>query len=237
MNRRPEIRERRKREKRRQRRTFVLVVLAAAALVTAAMIYPSIAPIGDFASITPIARPQTDGRQIGDASAPVLIEMYEDFQCPGCKAFTDSIEPRILDAYVATGQARLTYRHYPFLGEESLQAAHASMCADAQGRFWDYHDMLFANQVGENRGAFADRRLLAFAESLGLEMEAFQTCFDEQAHEAEIAQDLEAASQAGVHSTPTILVNGVIVPSATPGAVTGFPEISAAIEAALADPG
>jgi protein-disulfide isomerase len=208
--------------------------LGAAALVAAAAIYPSIAPVGDVVSITPIARPQTDGRQIGDPSAPVLIELYEDFQCPGCKAFTDSIEPRILDAYVATGQARLIFRHYPFLGEESLQAAHASMCADAQGRFWDYHDMLFANQAGENRGAFVDRRLLAFAENLGLETDAFGDCFDEQAHEAEIAQDVQDAREAGVSSTPTILVNGVIVPSATPGAITGFPEISAAIEAALA---
>jgi protein-disulfide isomerase len=234
MNRRPEIRERRKREKRRQRLTFALIVLAAAALVAAAIIYPSIAPIGDVVSITPVARPQTDGRQIGDPSAPVLIELYEDFQCPGCKVFTDSIEPQLLNAYVATGQARLIFRYYPFIGPESLQAAYASTCADEQGRFWDYHDMLFANQQGENRGAFVDRRLLAFAEDLGLDMDAFQVCFDEQAHESEIAEDVEAARQAGVTSTPTILVNGVLVPSATPGAITSFSEIAAAIEAALA---
>jgi protein-disulfide isomerase len=234
MNRRPQIRERRRREKRRQRLTFVLVVLGAAALVAAAAIYPSIAPIGDVVPITPIARPQTDGRQIGDPSAPVLIELYEDFQCPGCKLFTDSIEPQVLDAYVATGQARLVFRHYPFIGPESLQAARASMCADDQGRFWDYHDMLFTNQRGENLGAFADRRLLAFAEDLGLDMDTFQACLDEGPHDTEIAQERDTGAQAGVSSTPTILVNGVIVPSAVPGQITSFAEISAAVEAALA---
>jgi protein-disulfide isomerase len=237
MNRRPEIRERRKREKRRQRLTFVLIVLGAVGLVAAALIYSSLAPVGDFVSITPIARAPTDGLQIGDPAAPVLVELFEDFQCPGCKAFTDSVEPQLLEAYVTTGQARLVFRQYPFIGAESLQAAYASMCANEQGRFWDYHDMLFANQVGENRGAFADRRLLAFAEDLGLDMDAFRTCFNDQTYETEIAQDLQAGQQAGVRSTPTVMVNGEIVPSATPGSITGFAEISAAIEAALAGPG
>jgi protein-disulfide isomerase len=234
MQRRPEIRERRKKERRRQRLTFVLVVLAAVLVVIAGMLSSRLAPIGEIVTIIPGSHPQAEGTQLGDPNAPVLIEIYEDFQCPGCQAFTQSIEPQVVDAYVATGQARLVYRHYPIIGPESLQAAHASMCAEEQGRFWDYHDLLFANQQGENQGAFADRRLVAFAEALGLDMEAFETCFDDQRYEDQINADYAAGREVGVTATPSVFVNGTAVAGATSRSIPGFVEISAAIEAALA---
>jgi protein-disulfide isomerase len=234
MPRRPEIRERRQRERRRQRLTFVLIVLAAAIVVAAGILYPRVSPIGEITQITPIARPQADGREIGNPNAPVLIELFEDFQCPGCQAFTFSTEPQLLEAYVQPGLARLVFRFYSFIGPESVQAANASLCADEQGRFWDYHDMLFANQQGENQGAFNDRRLVAFAEGLSLDMPAFEACFGDSRYEQEIAQDRQAGADLGVTSTPSIVVNGQLVASANPGFIPSYAEISAAIEAALA---
>jgi predicted DsbA family dithiol-disulfide isomerase len=71
------------------------------------------------------------------------------------------------------------------------------MCANEQGRFWDYHDMLFANWDGENQGAYADRRLRAFADSLGLDKNAFGQCFDENRYKDQIDADRSAAEQAG----------------------------------------
>jgi protein-disulfide isomerase len=233
MPRRPEIRERRQRERRRQRLVFALIVLGAAVVVAAAMLYPRIAPIGEIVQITPVARPLAEGREIGDPSAPVVVELFEDFQCRGCREFTASTEPQLISAYVETGEARLVFRHYAFIGPESVQAANAALCAEEQGRFWDYHDILFANQVGENQGAFVDRRLVGFAESLGLDLEAFQSCFEESRHEQEIAQDRAAGTELGVTSTPSIVVNGQLVVSTNPGFIPSFGEISAAIEAAL----
>jgi protein-disulfide isomerase len=234
MPRRPEIRERRQRERRRQRLTFVFIVLAAVIVVAAGILYPRVSPVGEIAQITPIARPQVDGRQIGDPNAPVLVELFEDFQCPGCREFTTSLEPQLIDAYVQSGQARIVFRFYAFIGPESVQAANASLCADEQSRFWDYHDMLFANQRGEDQGAFTDRRLEAFAESLGLDMPAFQSCFGDSRYEQVIAQDRQAGGDLGVTSTPSIVVAGQLVTSANPGFIPSYEEISAAIEAALA---
>ncbi len=94
--------------------------------------------------------------------------------------------------------------------------------------------MLFANWNGENQGAFSDKRLVAFAETLGLDMNDFNECFQGNKYQDEINQDLAKGRQAGVNSTPSILVNGNQVTSATPGFVPSFQEIQQAVEAELA---
>jgi protein-disulfide isomerase len=137
---------------------------------------------------------------------------------------------------VKTGKARYVFRLYPFLDDgsaskESDQAANASLCAAEQGRFWDYHDMLFANWNSENAGAFTDKRLVAFAESLGLNLTDFNACFDDNKYKDQIAKDLADGKSAGVTGTPSLFVNGVIV---RPGFVPTYNDISQAVEAALA---
>jgi protein-disulfide isomerase len=107
------------------------------------------------------------------------------------------------------------------------------MCAAEQGRFWDYHDILFANWNGENQGAFLDKRLVAFAEALGLDMAAFNACFEENRYKAEIDQDLALGDELGVSGTPTVFVNGKQL---TPGFVPSFADIAQAVEAALSQP-
>jgi protein-disulfide isomerase len=108
------------------------------------------------------------------------------------------------------------------------------MCAGDENRFWDYHDMLFANWNGENQGAFSDKRLVAFAEAIGLDMPAFNACFDATLHEAEINTDLELARNSGVTGTPSVMVNGRII---SPGFVPSFQQISDVVEAELANSG
>jgi protein-disulfide isomerase len=176
-----------------------------------------------------------DGRAMGDPNAPVTIEVFEDFQCPACKSFSETIEPQVADAYIATGIVYYIFRHFPFLDDraprnESDQAASASMCAGDENRFWDYHDLLFANWDGENQGAFNNKRLVAFAEALGLEMAAFNSCFDGKLHEEEINAEFLLGRDSGVTGTPAVLVNGRIL---TPGFVPSFEQISDAVEAEL----
>jgi protein-disulfide isomerase len=232
-------RERRKQKQRKQRTYIVLGVVGVAAVIAALLIIPSLLPVGDIVVATPHERPMVDGRTMGDSNASVTIEVFEDFQCPACKSFTEQIEPQIVDAYVATGDVYYIFRHNPFLDDraprnESDQAASASMCAGDENRFWDYHDMLFANWNGENQGAFSDKRLVAFAEAIGLDMPAFNACFDATLHEAEINTDLELARNSGVTGTPSVMVNGRII---SPGFVPSFQQISDVVEAELANSG
>lgn len=103
---------------------------------------------------------------------------------------------------------RLTWRHYAFLGPESVRAAEATECAAEQERFWAYHDVLFARQAGENRGAFSDSNLKRFAADIGLERGAFDVCLDSQRHADLVQADTSAGARQGVRATPTLFVGG-----------------------------
>jgi len=234
------IREQRAKKSQRQRLITILAVVGVALVVAAVLIGPSLrsslAPVGEVVEIEPIERPFVDGRAMGVTDAPVLVEVWEDFQCPACKNFSEAVEPMIAETYIANGDVRYVYRHFPFIDgqsatKESQNSANASMCASEQERFWDYHDMLFANWDGENRGSFNDKRLIAFAETLGLDMEGFNECFDDNTYKAEIDADKNNGVQLGVTGTPSVFVNGQVL---TPGFVPSFQELSAAIDAELA---
>jgi protein-disulfide isomerase len=236
------IREKRRREQRRKRLMVVLAIAGVALLVTALLIAPTIqnaiTPVGDIVLITPMPRLMEDGTALGDPNAPVLIENYEDFQCSACKIFADNVEPFIFDNHVATGEVYYVFRHFPFLDDrvptnESNQAANASMCAAEQDRFWDYHDILFANLIGTNQGSFTDRRLVAFAEALELDVDSFNACFEENRYRDEIEADLRAGRALNVSGTPTVFVNGEML---TPGRVPSYQDVRQAIEAALSAP-
>jgi protein-disulfide isomerase len=207
------LRDKRQRERQRRRLTIILIVAGVALVVAAALIYPSLQPVGDIVAAPERDHPMAEGTAMGDPNAPIMVEEYSDFQCPACRVWYQTVEPEIVENYVKTGQVYLVYRHYPFLddrvaGSESDQSANASMCAAEQNRFWDYHDLLFTNQTGENIGAFSNRRLVAFAESLGLDMEAFNACFNSNAYSNEINRDTSQAAALGLPGTPSILVNG-----------------------------
>ncbi|MEJ2299964.1 MAG: thioredoxin domain-containing protein [Anaerolineales bacterium] len=235
------IREKRRQARQRQRLVTILIIVAGALFITGLLIAPSIrnrlTPVGNIIPITPQAHPMANGLAMGDSQAPVTIEVFEDFQCPACKNYTETTEPLIIENYVATGKAYYIFRQHPFIGKESFQAADASMCAEEQGRFWDYHDILFANWNGENQGAFSDKRLVAFAEELKLNMSEFNTCFQGNKYQDAINQDLAKGQQYGVTSTPSIFVNGQLVTSGTPGFVPSYQDIENAIKAASSGSG
>jgi protein-disulfide isomerase len=237
------IREQRIQRQRRNRILTILAIVAVAIIVVGLLVYPSIqaatAPVGEIISITPEPRPMAAGTAMGDPDAPVLIEIWEDFQCPACRDYSQNTEPLIAENYVATGDVYYVFRQYPFLddrvpGTESKQAANASMCAAEQERFWDYHDMLFANWDGENRGTFSDKRLVAFAEAINLDMDSFNSCFEANLYRADIDQDRADGTAVGVTGTPSVFVAGQQL---TPGFVPSYQQVSDAVEAALAASG
>lgn len=233
------IREKRRQAQRRKRLILILIVIGIALLVTGLLISPTlfnaISPDAKIVQITPVARPLVDGRSMGDQNAPVVVDVFSDFQCSACKIFAETVEPLLVENHIATGQVFLTYRHYPILDErvptnESQQAANASLCAAEQDRFWDYHDILFANFTGVNVGNFRDQRLIAFAESLDLDVDSFSTCFEENRFRNLIDEEIALGQERNVTGTPSVFVNGEII---SPGFVPSYQDLREAIEAEL----
>ena len=106
-----------------------------------------------------------------------------------------------------------------FLGDESQWAAEAAECAAEQGKFWDYHDKIFANHKGENQGVYSKDNLKKFAADLQLDTAKFNQCLDSGKYTAKIKQSNDAAAQVGINSTPSVVINGVLVPGQALGSL------------------
>ena len=111
---------------------------------------------------------------------------------------------------------RLEWRDFPYLGEESRRAAVAARAAQEQGRFWEYHDLLYENQGSKNAGAFSDESLIGFAREAGLDVERFESSFKGGKYEDIVEQVFREAQDAGIQGTPTFLINGRILVGAQP---------------------
>jgi protein-disulfide isomerase len=147
------------------------------------------------------------GHARGQASAPVTIEEWADFQCPACGQFARIVAPTLLSTYVAKGQVALVFHHMAFLGQESSWAAEAAECAGEQGKFFEYHDKLFSSQAGENRGAFSKDNLKRFGTDIGL-APSFAACVDSGKYAQAVRDDTKLGEGRGVTATPTLFVNG-----------------------------
>lgn len=168
-----------------------------------------------------------DGNICGDEDAPVKIIEYSNYQCPWCGRFARETEPEIEREYVATGKVQLEFRNVAVEGQASGLTAEAAECANEQGQFWAYHDMLYENPQNFSVGV-----LKGFAGELGLDREAFDECLDSHKYIDVIRQQREQAAEAGVEGTPSFLVNGTLVPGYLP-----FEQFQAIIEQALQEAG
>jgi protein-disulfide isomerase len=237
VSKRQQRREQMQRQQQRQRLILIGLIVAGAALVAFALIWPQVKSVGEIITVTPATLPNADGLSLGDANAPATIDVFEDFQCPACKSFTENTEPLIIENLVSTGKARYVFHNYPFIddntnplgGGESDQAANAAMCANEQAKFWEMDSILYANWNGENQGNLSDRRLQAMAESIGLDMSAFNACFSANKYEAEIKADFNKGKEMGVSGTPSVFVNGQ--QAGQPGKIPTYDDIAQAVNA------
>lgn len=144
----------------------------------------------------------------GDPKAPVTIVEFSDYQCPFCKK-TESVLSSILEKY--NGRVKLAYMDFPLreIHEHAESAAQASRCAGEQGKFWEFHDALFADPA-----KLEDADLIARAHSLGLPEAPFRACLASGKFKASIDADREAGVKAGVGGTPGFFVNGVFLSGA-----------------------
>ncbi len=207
----------------------IRIAAAAAVLVVGGLIAMSPRALPTVTIPATVDRPYAgEGATLGPADAPVTVEEYSDFQCPYCRRFAVETLPRLEETYIAAGQVHFVFHFFAFIGDESIRAAEAVECAGEQGRAWDYMDTLWANQRGENRGAFADSYLKSFAEGLGLETLHFSTCLDTRRYREAVMQETRDGRARGVTSTPMFFVNGKLVSGAQP-----FEVYQQEIEAAL----
>lgn len=153
--------------------------------------------------------PGVDNRMIrGRASAPVVIEEFGDYQCPECGNFTRKIEPALISRYVNAGVARIAWRDFPFYGEQSTRAAVAARAAGEQGRFWQYHDALFAHQFAAKSGKLTDAYLRGVARDLGLNLGTYDAAVKGGRLNGKVRADYEFGQSLGVPGTPAFLING-----------------------------
>jgi protein-disulfide isomerase len=153
------------------------------------------------------------GPSKGPADAPIVMVDFSDFQCGYCRKFQLETLPRLDRQYMQTGKLRYVFRHLAILGEASVQAAQASVCAFEQGRFWPYHEMLF-----NNRGplAFTVGRLKQYAETLKLDTKAFNACVDSKKYARVVETETLLARALGSTGTPSFLIKGQLIMGAHP---------------------
>ena len=200
---------------------WLIVIIVLSVIVFGVLIYPAVSsllkPVGEInvpsESVMPTDKVPAGELAAGDSAAPVKLEVYADFQCPACGNYAREIEPLVVQNYVTNGKVYLVFRNYAFLdrnagNKESHRAAEAALCADDQNAYWKYHAILFANQTGENVGDFLEKRLVAFAEKLGLDVPAFQDCLKSGKHAQRVLDEYEEGKNRGVDSTPSFFING-----------------------------
>jgi protein-disulfide isomerase len=153
---------------------------------------------------------------LGEEKAKVEIVVFSDYQCPYCERFFKTVEPILRDQYVKTGKAKIAWRDFAFLGPESFLAAEAARCANDQGKFWQYHDLLFMKQNGENQGTFAKEKLKSFALELGLNQTDFDSCLDSGKYTQAVKDDSDYGKSIGVTGTPATFISGELIEGVDP---------------------
>ena len=177
-----------------------------------------------------------DGRSLGKADAPVTLDVWSDYQCPACGQFAKIVEPVLIAKYVTPGTLRIVHHDAAFQGartkapyDESVEAGVGARCAAEKNLYWQFHDWLFANQSGENKGAFADARLRAIATAVGLDVAAWDACRATGTQQTAVRSETQEGVSKGLSSTPTMYLNGETIVG-----VTSAAELGTKVEAAAA---
>jgi protein-disulfide isomerase len=145
----------------------------------------------------------------GPKDAPIELIEFSDFQCPFCQRANPTVE-QVLKTY--GNRIHFVYREYPLPSHPNArQAAEAAACADEQGRFWQFHDELFANPA-----KLTDPDLKDHAVAAGLDASRFNTCFDSRRFKSDVEKDIAEGNEAGVSGTPAFFINGRALEGAQP---------------------
>ncbi|MGY5144109.1 MAG: DsbA family protein [Candidatus Nitrosopumilus sp. bin_32a] len=145
---------------------------------------------------------------LGNPAAAVTLIEFGDYQCHFCNVFFHSTEDDILKKYVETGKVKMIFKDYNIIGPDSINASHGAHCANDQGLFWEYHDILYSNWTGENNGWASSENLGRFAQEIGLDMDVWSDCMLNGKHSQTILASNQDAKSLELTGTPAFFVIG-----------------------------
>ena len=175
---------------------------------------------------------KSSGYTIGNASAPLEVTEFGDFECPACGRFSELTEPDIRKQYVATGKVLWRFVDYPLpMHKNTWQASRAAACADEQGKFWEFHDALYQTQDQWNGSATSnpEKFMKALGGKLGLNAPQFNECVDTKKTQAKVQAHYALSTQRQVSQTPTFVIGDKLQVGAL-----AYDDFAKAIDAALA---
>jgi protein-disulfide isomerase len=168
---------------------------------------------------------------LGDSKAPVELIEYGDLQCPICKEYSEEFLPAIVEKQVKNGEAKIIFRNFPIISEESIPAGQAAIAAGAQGRGWNFIELFYRNQGEERSGYVTEEFLEAIAKGAGVkDMAKFNQERKSKASEEEVTRTHEQAETFGFTGTPSFAIKG---PSSNGIELLGTPESIGEFEAAI----
>jgi protein-disulfide isomerase len=182
----------------------------------------------DPATLVP-GEPQ--GYLLGKPDAPVQVIEFADFECPACGQFATLAEPDVRKRLIEPGTVAYRFYDYPLaMHRNTWQASNAAACADEQGKFWEYHDILFNEQDRWNGQATSrpKGKFKEYAQQLGLKVDQWEQCYDAQKYQPRIKANEQMAIKRGAGQTPTFVIGNKMVPGAI-----GFDRFKALVDSAL----
>lgn len=179
-------------------------------------------------------------QSLGSPTAPVVLGVYSDFQCPFCGEFVRGQFAALKTEFVDTGILRIEGHDIDILGrgspDESVELATGARCAADQGKYWTFHDYVFWNQLPENTGGYTAEFIASIATASGVDMSAWKTCVSGATARAAVTQETDAAHRLGVASTPSISLNGAPPVAGVPDATALAAQIRSLAAAASGAP-
>ncbi len=174
-------------------------------------------------TVTPTATPDTDfdeetAATRGAEDAPITVVEFSDYQCPFCQRHYEQTMPQLLENYIDTGKVRYVFKDFPLtqLHPQAVEASMAAECAGEQDAYWEMHDKLFGEQQRWSGQKNAPEAYAAFAEEIGIDVEAFDQCMEEGKYTDNIGSNYQEGVGAGVTGTPAFFINGQFISGAQP---------------------
>lgn len=165
-------------------------------------------------------RDPADPMAMGARDAPVVLIVYSDYQCPYCGTWVTETQPKLVDRYVDSGELRIEWREFPYMGDASRTLAIGARAAAEQDRFWEYHQRVYEAQEGlKEAGASLEQRMTDIAAEAGLDRERFAADLESEKLATSVQEDFAEGQRLGVSGTPAFLVNGDPIMGAQPSSV------------------
>lgn len=174
---------------------------------------------------------RVQGISVGQPDAPVVIYEFADFQCPGCGQFASLVAPLIKERLVGSGKVRYVYYDFPLIQihPNAFLASRAGRCANEQGKFWEFHDIIYGQQPNWSSERDPSALFVQYATQAGADAGRFESCLRSDRFAREVSESMQLGQSLGVQGTPTLIVNGRRL-----GSTPSYSELERMVDEAIA---